>query len=235
MVQTFKKSLRRNPDAPQLALDRFLFNYRVTPHSTTGVTPAELMFGRKLRTRLDLLRPECGTAPVSEAVAEVAAKVEAKQTAMKKNYTKRPRKLELQLNSRVMIRNYGKFGAKSFPATVVKQTGPVSYKCQLEDGRVFRRHQDQVKVRGESPARQSEPLTPDEEDFLILSTTPSDTQLVPVPTDTPTVSPETPPASAVPATPSAINVKIPGVHIWNLGPKHDSHHALYFITESVSS
>ena len=46
---------------------------------------------------------------------------------------------------------------------------------------MFRRHQDQVKVRGESPARRSEPLIPDEEDFLALSTAPSDTQLVPVP------------------------------------------------------
>ena len=30
----------------------YLFAYRTTPHSTTGVSPAELMFGRKLRTKL---------------------------------------------------------------------------------------------------------------------------------------------------------------------------------------
>ena len=101
------------------------------------------------------------------------------------------------------MRNYRKFGAKWLPATVVKQTGPVSYKCQLGDGRVFRRCQDQLKVRGESLARHSEPLTPDAEDFLALSTAPSDTQLVPVPVDTPMVPPETPPAIAVPASPSA--------------------------------
>ena len=57
---------------------------------------------------------------------------------------------DTNINSRVMIRNYGKFGAKWLPAMVVKQTGPVSYKCQLEDGRVFRRHQDQVKFRLDS-------------------------------------------------------------------------------------
>ena len=34
---------------------RLLSRYRVTPQSTTGRSPAELMFGRKLRTRLDLL------------------------------------------------------------------------------------------------------------------------------------------------------------------------------------
>lgn len=31
---------------------KYLFAYRTTPHSTTGVSPAELMFRRKLRTKL---------------------------------------------------------------------------------------------------------------------------------------------------------------------------------------
>ena len=51
------------------------------------MAPAELMFGRKVRTRLDLLRPEGGVTLVSEAVAEVASKVKAKKTANEKNYT----------------------------------------------------------------------------------------------------------------------------------------------------
>ena len=37
---------------------RFLFAYRNTPHSTTGVSPAELLMGRKLRSPLDLLKPD---------------------------------------------------------------------------------------------------------------------------------------------------------------------------------
>ena len=35
---------------------RFLFQYRITPHTTTDVSPAE-MLGRNLRSRLDLLKP----------------------------------------------------------------------------------------------------------------------------------------------------------------------------------
>ncbi len=35
----------------------FLFPYRTTPHTTTGVSLAELLMGRKLKTRLDLVRP----------------------------------------------------------------------------------------------------------------------------------------------------------------------------------
>ena len=33
-------------------IDNFLMMYRSTPHSTTGVSPAELLFGRRIRTKL---------------------------------------------------------------------------------------------------------------------------------------------------------------------------------------
>ncbi|XP_014206406.1 uncharacterized protein K02A2.6-like [Copidosoma floridanum] len=38
------------------ALAKYLFQYRSTPHVTTGVTPAELQMGRKFFTRFDLLK-----------------------------------------------------------------------------------------------------------------------------------------------------------------------------------
>ncbi|XP_043229828.1 uncharacterized protein K02A2.6-like [Amphibalanus amphitrite] len=40
-------------DGWELALSKWLLRQRTTPHSTTTVTPAELMLGRKLKTRLD--------------------------------------------------------------------------------------------------------------------------------------------------------------------------------------
>ena len=36
---------------------RFLFNYRITPQTTTGVSLSELLFGCRLRCHLDLLHP----------------------------------------------------------------------------------------------------------------------------------------------------------------------------------
>ena len=37
---------------PKKALNSYLMAYRATPHRTTGVSPAELLFGRKIQTRL---------------------------------------------------------------------------------------------------------------------------------------------------------------------------------------
>ena len=57
MVQTFKRALSTSNEHVSVFLDKFLFKYRITPHSSTGVSPAELMFKRRLRCRLDLLHP----------------------------------------------------------------------------------------------------------------------------------------------------------------------------------
>ena len=38
-------------------LDKFLLAYRTTPQSSTGATPAFLMVGRELKTKLPELRP----------------------------------------------------------------------------------------------------------------------------------------------------------------------------------
>ena len=37
-------------------MDDFLMMFRSTPHSTTGVSPAELLFGRDIRTKLPQLQ-----------------------------------------------------------------------------------------------------------------------------------------------------------------------------------
>ena len=42
---------------PQHEAYKCLLSYRATPHSTTGKTPAELLFNRKLRTPVPILFP----------------------------------------------------------------------------------------------------------------------------------------------------------------------------------
>ena len=56
-VQTFRQFFKaegKTSASLKSNLARFLFSYRTTPNSTTGQTPAELFFSRRLRTRLDL-------------------------------------------------------------------------------------------------------------------------------------------------------------------------------------
>lgn len=140
MVGSLKKVLRTTSNTNiQLTIDRFLFNYRLTPHTTTGVSPAELMFGRRLRSRLDLLNPW----------DSVAAKVADNQQKQSFHHTSFPRKLNLQIDSPVMIRNYsrGQGGPKWIPAQIQQQTGPLSYRCELPTGGIAKRHQDQIIPR----------------------------------------------------------------------------------------
>ncbi len=44
----------KNEGSLQLRLSKTLLAHRLTPHTTTGKTPRELLLGRRVRTRLDL-------------------------------------------------------------------------------------------------------------------------------------------------------------------------------------
>ena len=57
-VQSFRKGMKRMQPAPlQLRLTRWLTKYRLTPHSTTNRSPAEILLRRRPKSRLDLIRP----------------------------------------------------------------------------------------------------------------------------------------------------------------------------------
>ncbi|CAL1280694.1 unnamed protein product [Larinioides sclopetarius] len=60
IVQLFKASLKSSRgDSGDLnvKLQRFLLQYRITPHSLTGETPSALFLRTCIRTRLDLFKP----------------------------------------------------------------------------------------------------------------------------------------------------------------------------------
>ena len=57
-VQIVKKGLKKIVQGNiRTRLAKVLFAYRLTPQTTTGVSPAELLLGRRPRSRLDLLKP----------------------------------------------------------------------------------------------------------------------------------------------------------------------------------
>ncbi|XP_058024065.1 uncharacterized protein K02A2.6-like, partial [Ahaetulla prasina] len=105
--------------------DIFLAVQHRTPCATTGRSPAELLMGRKLRCPLDRLNP---------------------------NYTPEGYKGGLEktrgmdIGDRVWAHNYG--GGPTWVAgKILNITGPKSYLVELTDGRVWRRHIDQLRKR----------------------------------------------------------------------------------------
>ena len=139
-VKSFKSFLRhRGEDDWKIKLDKFLFQYRVTPHTTTGVAPSELMIGRRLRTVLDLVHP-------SKLLPNSVASQQDKQKYYHDGKSRRS--FDLGGDSPVMVRNYSHLTKDRWvPAQVMEQTGPLSYKCTLPTGQVVRRHQDQMLSR----------------------------------------------------------------------------------------
>lgn len=60
-VQTLKEGLKRmqgENETLEAKVSKFLFSYRITPHSTTGLSPAEMLMSRRLRSAFDLLLPD---------------------------------------------------------------------------------------------------------------------------------------------------------------------------------
>ncbi|KAK3764511.1 hypothetical protein RRG08_009193 [Elysia crispata] len=56
MVQNFKKSLKKSLLPPKAALQKFLMQYRRTLLSS-GLSPSELLNGRQISTKIDVLKP----------------------------------------------------------------------------------------------------------------------------------------------------------------------------------
>lgn len=60
-IQNFQKSLTSlqcKTTELHENIQKVLLQYRITPHAGTKESPAKLMFGRQLRSRLDLVFPE---------------------------------------------------------------------------------------------------------------------------------------------------------------------------------
>lgn len=136
-VQTFKSMMKKaGKGSIKTKMSRVLFSYRITPQSTTGLSPAEMLQGRRLRSTLDLGHPDLRT------------KVERKQGVQKKHHDKHGSERSFRVGDSVITRNFS-HGPKWIPGSITKVTGPVSYKVMLGDGTVVRRHVDQILARPE--------------------------------------------------------------------------------------
>ncbi|XP_075739390.1 uncharacterized protein LOC142784776 [Rhipicephalus microplus] len=133
-VQILKSALRKtSPRSASWELADFLLAYRNTPHATTGEAPSTLLLGRRLRTRLDLLRPA------------VENRVRQREFDQRRRHPCRNN--VITVGDVIRVRN-----VRSVPkwlcATVLARMGPVSYRLSVVTARgVFQwvHHQNHIR------------------------------------------------------------------------------------------
>ena len=205
-VQTVKEGLKRmKGDTLSTRLSRFLFKYRLTPQTTTARAPAEMLMGRRPKSKLDLLRPD------------IKATVMRKQEKQKEGHDQHAQERQLKPGNNVYVRNFSSNSSQKWlPGVIMTQRGPLSYVVELTDGRVFRRHQDHVRLRHDPGSEiistsefplVSQPtvgVSPEERSLGEVSAPPGEEGQLTMDPQTPPVtpSPEPPktPTPAVPAT-----------------------------------
>ena len=155
-VQTLKQGLRKNAttDDMETRVSRFLFRYRITPHSTMGVSPAELLLGRRPRSQLDLMQPN------------VATRVYRNQVRQKMGHDAGTRDRTFSPNDMVFIHNFSTSGHTWLPGIVVEQKGSLAYLIKLADRCVVQRHIEHIRSRSSEPAVVEPSETPVQDDPL---------------------------------------------------------------------
>ena len=132
-VQTLKEGLRKvQCGSLETRLSKFLLNYRITPHSSIGSSPAELMWGRTLRSKLDLLRPD------------IDHNAERATDRQKSSHDVHSSQRHFAVNETVYARNYGS-GPQWLPGRIVSLQGNVMYCVWLLDNQEIVHHVDQLR------------------------------------------------------------------------------------------
>ncbi|XP_013385929.1 uncharacterized protein K02A2.6-like [Lingula anatina] len=137
-VQTIKNGLKKADSVGNLEdrLYRLLLMYRVTPQTTTGQAPADLVMKHKPRTRLDLVKPD----------VNLHNKVVQKQDYDKVRHDMKAIHTTFYPGDTVWAVNFqGK--PKWLPGVLQERLGPLTFTVRLQDGRLWRRHQDHLKAR----------------------------------------------------------------------------------------
>jgi len=134
-VQLFKQNMEKNTEGSiNTRVSRFLFNYRRTPHTTTGVPPAELLLGRIPRSHLDLLKPN------------ITQRVKDKQRSQREYHDTHAKSRKFTPGDHVFVKDFPS-GKRWLAGEIFSADGPQSYQITLLDGRRVRRHVDHLRQR----------------------------------------------------------------------------------------
>ena len=107
--------------------------YRLLSQATTGQSPAMLLMGRQPRSRLDLVYPDLST--------QLTTKIDNAKRTTDKNRVQRT----FHIGDTVSVVNYQ--GRPKWLAGVLEeQLGPLTFRARLEDGRLWKRHVNHIRV-----------------------------------------------------------------------------------------
>ena len=130
-VRFFKEGIEKMEEGTmRTKLSRFW----ITPHTTTGVAPAELLMKRRLRTHLDQIQPR------------VVERVEDKQWHQKKAHDQHAKGRSIETGDHVFVRDFWKPKAW-LEGVVLKLTGPVPQ----EEDQDSEDHDQVILPFGEAP------------------------------------------------------------------------------------
>lgn len=145
MVKTFKHKVKttisdakNKTERVTTIVARFLLNYRIAEHASTSKSPAEIMFGRKLRTRFDLLRNPSDNPPT-----EITEKLRESQENQAKYYGNGKRR-EFSVGERIMVKDLRTPHKPTWSKGVIeKKIGRTTYLANVE-GQMWKRHANQL-------------------------------------------------------------------------------------------
>ena len=136
---------------PKLEIFNYLLQYRATPHTTTGLSPAEMLFGRKIHTKL----PRISVPKESEVDKDVRKKHDQKKLKQKDQHDKRHQAKEklVEIGDQVLIQRKKSTVNSPFDPDPFTVTGVDGNKVSMErkDGTSRIRDKNQIKVVPKRP------------------------------------------------------------------------------------
>ncbi|KMQ91525.1 hypothetical protein RF55_8593 [Lasius niger] len=161
MVGTFKDKIAKMIKSGRgldKSIIKFLLDYRTTPHATTKVTPASLMYRRELRTTFSLLRPS------------IATQEERQQTQI--NNVPKTKDRNFCVGKEVMVKDFRKEHPDWSRTRIVEQSSPVTFAVVMDNDVLTKLHVNQMRkecVEDKEDARKGEVSTERSETFSPIS------------------------------------------------------------------
>ena len=159
---------------PRKELNKYLLQYRATPHPTTGKSPAEMLFGRRIRTKL----PQLFSREDSPETASIREAHDKRKIEQKRQYDRRHRakNKSVEVGDKILIRQKKTTSKPPFdpaPYTTVKVDGNRVHakrgdkqRCRdKNDIKVVKERPDHLKPKWEARANNNQVTSYDEFDI----------------------------------------------------------------------